>query len=226
MLTGTIVRRSELSPVDIRRMHALMVGHYDNVVHGKFLADLDEKDGCLLVRDRAGTLQGFSTFYVRQGAGHRILFSGDTIVDARSWGRIETLRTLGRLFGAQLAEPGDPLYWLLLSKGVRTYLLLPLLFRTFAPGGSPARDLSALLRHLAVERYGAAYDPATSVYRSSADRLKSHWARVSDGRLADPHVREFLARNPGHVRGDELVSLAPIAYDNLTPAGRRLVEGR
>jgi hypothetical protein len=35
-------------------------------------------------------------------------------------------------------------------------------------------------------------------------------------------VRFFLARNPGFVRGDELVCWTSIADDNLTPAGRRM----
>jgi hypothetical protein len=36
-------------------------------------------------------------------------------------------------------------------------------------------------------------------------------------------VRFFLERNPGHAAGDELVSLASLADDNLTPAARRMM---
>jgi hypothetical protein len=45
---------------------------------------------------------------------------------------------------------------------------------------------------------------------------------VPAGRAADPHVRFFLERNPGFVRGDELVCLTRIADDNLTRAGLRM----
>jgi hypothetical protein len=40
--------------------------------------------------------------------------------------------------------------------------------------------------------------------------------------LCDPHVAFFLNRNPGWRRGDELVCLTEIAFENLTPAGRRM----
>ena len=42
-------------------------------------------------------------------------------------------------------------------------------------------------------------------------------------RQLDPHVDYFLARNPGHERGDELVCLTEIRAENLTPAGLRMV---
>ncbi len=231
MLNGAIVPREELSVADIERMHTLMVGHYDGLERSKFLEDLAEKDGALLVRELDGTIQGFSTYRVHHEVGprgrHRMLFSGDTIVDARSWGQMVTLRTLGRLFAGLLAVSGDPLYWILLSKGIRTYLLLPLFFRQFCPGGGLAESSEelALMRSFAARRYGAEFDFDSNIVRPavSADRLKPEWARVSQARLADPHVRYFLARNPGHVVGEELVSIAPIRLENLTGAGRRLV---
>ena len=230
-LRGAIVARAELSACDLDAMYALMVRHYDGVERGKFLADLAEKDGALLLRGDDGSIRGFSSYRLLAGTaptgGYRALFSGDTIVDARAWGSMVTLRTLGTLFGRLLAVPGDPLYWLLLSKGIRTYLLLPLMFRRFCPGGGPSGGSieHSVLEHLARERFGAAFCAATSVVRPAApaDRLKPEWARVSPARLADPDVRFFMSRNPGHVVGDELVSIARIAHDNLTDAGQRLV---
>jgi len=45
---------------------------------------------------------------------------------------------------------------------------------------------------------------------------------LPEGRLTDPHVAFFLARNAGFVRGDELACLALIDDSNLTPAARRM----
>ena len=39
-----------------------------------------------------------------------------------------------------------------------------------------------------------------------------------------PHIAFFLATNPGHVRGDELVCLTELCDENLTRAGRRMIE--
>ena len=48
-----------------------------------------------------------------------------------------------------------------------------------------------------------------------------------EGRLADPHIAFFLEKNPGWIRGDELVCLTEPIEENLTPAGRRMWrEGR
>ena len=69
MLSGAVVPRVDLSAADIRRMHALMLRHYDGVVDRKFQEDLAEKDGVLLVRDPDGTIQGFSTYLVPHAAG-------------------------------------------------------------------------------------------------------------------------------------------------------------
>ena len=45
---------------------------------------------------------------------------------------------------------------------------------------------------------------------------------TENGPVPDPHIAFFLERNPGFVRGDELVCLTRIDEQNLTPAGRRM----
>jgi hypothetical protein len=232
-LRGSIVARSELAARDIVTMHALMTRHYDGLDARKFRGDLDEKDGAILIRDAGGEIHGFSTYRVLRGEGpagrYRVLFSGDTIVDARSWGSTVTLRTFGRLLESLLESAGPPFHWLLLSKGIRTYLLLPLLFERFYPGGGVAggEPERGVLEQVCAARYGAAYHRAESIVRpvGGADRLKPEWARIDPARLANAHVRFFLERNPGFVRGDELASIAAIRFANLTAAGRRLVGG-
>ena len=81
--------------------------------------------------------------------------------------------------------------------------------------------LQRLLDALGAERFGPAYD-AGVVRFPKPQVLRERLIGVPAGRCADPHVQFFLERNPGHRRGDELVSLASLAADNLTPAGRRM----
>jgi hypothetical protein len=40
--------------------------------------------------------------------------------------------------------------------------------------------------------------------------------------LRNPHIAFFVAQNPGHAQGDELVCLARIHHDNFSAAGRRM----
>ena len=54
-------------------------------------------------------------------------------------------------------------------------------------------------------------------------KLRGALKTVPDGRANDPHVAFFLAQNPGHAKGDELVCLTELSDENLTRAGRRMV---
>jgi hypothetical protein len=84
--------------------------------------------------------------------------------------------------------------------------------------------MQALMNHLASERFGPEYDPDTGIVRfsSGATPLREGVADITPDRLRDPHISFFVARNPGHVRGDELVCLARFHPDNFTAAARRL----
>jgi hypothetical protein len=60
---------------------------------------------------------------------------------------------------------------------------------------------------------------------AAPQRLRDALAVVPDGKRRDAHVEFFLARNPGHAAGDELVCLAALGDENFTAAGARMVRG-
>jgi hypothetical protein len=77
---------------------------------------------------------------------------------------------------------------------------------------------------LALRKFPAEYDAERGVVSfREATPMKADVTDVTDQRLKDSHVAFFHAVNPGHVHGDELVCLTEVAYDNLTPAGRRMI---
>jgi hypothetical protein len=123
-----------------------------------------------------------------------------------------------------------PLYWLLISSGYKSSRFLPLFYQEFYPRYDRPNppDIQALLDALALERFGSDYNPTTGVVRfaQGATPLRSGVADVNAERLRNPHVRFFVARNPGHVQGDELVCLTQIDPANFTPAGRRMARER
>jgi hypothetical protein len=43
--------------------------------------------------------------------------------------------------------------------------------------------------------------------------------------LSDPYARFFVAQNPGYVRGDAIVIISPLTFDNLVRAGWRSARG-
>ena len=228
------VEVATLDPRQREAMHALYARYYDAVSCERFFADLADKRYAVLLHDQAGDLQGFSTLveYEREFDGRVIgvLFSGDTVVDARHWGQqalaFAWLRLAGRL---KAKVPDRPLYWFLISKGHRTYRFLSAFAREYWPAcdrPTPPR-MRALMDALAQERFGDAFDVARGVihFGESRGHLRKPFAEVSESHRRLPEVAYFLARNPGYANGDELVCLCELAEEKLRPLARRVFCG-
>jgi hypothetical protein len=210
-------------------MYELMCAHYEGVSEPQFLADLQAKQWVILLFDR-GALCGFSTQVLfdhsRLGQPVKILFSGDTIIDRNHWGSLALPVAWGRLMlSLQAASSDTGLYWLLTSKGYKTYRFLPVFFREFYPcctRETPAFE-KALLTSVALAKFGKRFDPTNGILRAErgGQRLQEGIAEIDDKRLRDPHVAFFQKMNPGHRRGDELVCLTRFHPDNLTDYIRR-----
>jgi hypothetical protein len=233
-LNGRLVSTAELDARLRERMFDLFRRHFAGVDRCRFEADLAEKSWVLLLEEEGGSLAGFSTLLLErdrwEGEDITVVYSGDTIVDPGAWGTpalprtwIRSVRTLHALHGT------GPLWWLLITSGFRTYRFLPVFWRRFFPryDGAPDTPLRALAEQLAGRRFGDAYDPRSGIVRfPSPQVLREGLDGIPEGRRADPHVAFFARANPGHPRGDELVSVARLDDDNLTPAGHRMLYGR
>lgn len=228
---GSIVSTDSINAARVDRMFDLMMSHYDNVDRERFERDLRAKDGVLLITDEGGEVQGFSTYRMvdthADGERCRALFSGDTIVDQACWGQTSLFRSFAKLIGGFMEEAEDPLYWFLITKGIRTYLMLPLYFKEYYPRAgteTPARAHDLIVR-LSVELFGDFYLPDEGVIRVDppADRLKTELAEIPESKRSNEHVRFYLDANPGYVNGDELPSVARIDWDNFTAAALRFM---
>ena len=234
-LTARLVARDRLTSGERAAMFDLMAGHFEGVEQGVFQADLDQKDWAVLLEDDAARLRGFSTFVMHSATGPAgealaVVYSGDTIVDRTAWGTPTLprgwIRAVYDVHARQF--PGTRLIWLLITSGYRTYRFLPVFWREFYPrfNVSTPPEADALLRQLAADRFGDRFDPANGIVTLTHPQpLRGELRDVPPEKLADPHVAFFLDRNPGYVRGDELVCLADLAPNYLTPAGRRMVCG-
>ncbi|HJK91691.1 MAG TPA: hypothetical protein RMH85_31120 [Polyangiaceae bacterium LLY-WYZ-15_(1-7)] len=201
-------------------MWRLFRRYYTEVERPTFERDLDDKDVVIVLRDSGdGSIQGFSTLkvYARKVHGRRVvaIFSGDTIIDAPYWGQSALHWTFLRfLVQVKLRHPLTPVYWFLISKGYKTYLLLARNYPHHWPrhdAPTPAFE-QALLDALSADRFGEAYDREAGVLRfpESHGRLRGHVAPLSPELLAQPDVRFFAEKNPGHPHGDELCCLGRV----------------
>ena len=228
--TAQTLARSELGPGLRAEMFGLLAGHFEGVSRPQFESDLAEKNWVVLLR-REERLVGFSTLRiyrtVHAGEPLTVVSSGDTIVAPEAWGTPALARAWIAAVNRLRADyPPSRCYWLLLTSGFRTYRFLPVFWREFHPHFAVATPpaVRRLVDQLAHEQFAGQYDAASGLVRfARPQRLRGLLAGLPPGRTADPHVAFFLARNPGHAAGDELVCLTELSAANLTPAGRRMV---
>jgi hypothetical protein len=228
-LMAVVRARGEVGETEVSAMYTLFAQYYDAATPAAFRADLAEKSFVIELRE-GKTLRGFSTLVLVEfeygGVARRAIFSGDTIIDHRYWGEQTLAVAFCRFAGmVHATAPSTPLYWLLISKGYRTFRYLAVFARHYYPNplaSTPAEEQECL-DQLARERFGDAYAPERGVlhYQQSRGHLRQEWAGVRDGVSTRPDVKFFLERNPGYRLGDELVCIARLHPDNLKSFARR-----
>jgi hypothetical protein len=186
-LVGDILRQGDLGDAIVAELFQLYARYYAPTSLAVFSRDLASKSYSIVVRDPQGRIRGFSTvarFSMMSVAGEiDVLFSGDTVVERSFWGEqtlpFRWIEEAGRI---KAERQGVPLYWLLITKGHRTFRYLPGFAKDYFPGAAPSlRD---------------------------------------QARLGTPHVQAFLAQNPNHAQGEELVCLCELDAENLRPRAR------
>lgn len=227
-LTTRTRMRQDLAEADIRAMYGLYESYYDATSFEMFQADLAGKSHVIELQC-AGALCGFSTISVldaeSRGERSRAIFSGDTIIDQAFWGEQALVRAFCYFAGqVKLSAPGEPLYWLLISKGYRTYRYLSAFAHRYYP--NPATQtpepIRARMELLARAKFGEHFDAQRGLicFPQSRGHLKAQWAQVREQLQEHPAVRFFLARNPHYDEGQELVCLTEFADDNLRSFAR------
>jgi hypothetical protein len=170
------------------RAFALFQHAYEGADRARFEHDLAEKQLVILLRDRqTANLKGFSTVLLRDVRTRRgtgtLVFSGDTVIDRAYWGQKHLQVAFARLLvRLKLRSPHRPLYWFLISKGWRTYLLMANAFERAVPRYDVDDDseLRRLLDAQASARFGPQYDPERGVihYTTPHERVRAGLARV------------------------------------------------
>lgn len=232
-LVAETVRVTALRPETIEAMWDLFARYYADVERSTFDADLADKRDVILLYDAGDrSLQGFSTVvvYERELEGRRFvaIFSGDTVIEEAYWGQRALQFAFYRyLVRTKLRHPLRPVYWYLISKGYKTYLLLA----RNVPNHWPRHDRPTpafeqrVLDHLGADRFGADYDAERGVlaHPVCVGRLKGWVAPIDAELLRYPDIRFFAERNPGYTRGDELCCIGKVDLGLVTGSLSRLV---
>lgn len=217
-LHAVTVRIKKIKRHEIDRMYELFSQYYDNHTKETFEHDLFEKNHVILLRDKTnGSLQGFSTLLrvPLKKSGKKVIgvYSGDTVINKEYWGSpalgIEFLKYLWKL---KVKSPGTAVYWFLISKGYKTYLLMAKNFSTYYPrfDAETPSEYKTLMNDFYSNKFGENYQSETSliVYKGKACSLKEHVADITPELLKEPRIAFFQEQNPEWAHGNELACIA------------------
>ena len=211
--------------------YELLCQGFLGVTWDDFMRDFQEKDAVMILRKERseGEIIGWSTLMVltlalpdREVKG---IFSGDTVVlpEYRSGTGLGV--ELGRYFMQIYNEfPQHCVYYILISKGWRTYKILPFFFQEFSPRYDTPTSAceKAVMDAFGKKKYPHSYNPTTGVVTFSPQKLRPESVDAIPLKI-DAHTQFFLRANPGYLEGHELVCVARVAPDNFTNALKRLL---
>lgn len=217
-LQSSTQKVSSLTDHDKLALYDLFAKYYEGHSFTGFLKDLSEKSHIIILRcTRSGQIKGFSTLlrvdlkkFGERGTG---IFSGDTVIEKEYWGNKSLgVEFLKYLWLTKIKNPTQPVYWFLISKGYKTYLLMANNFACFYP--RPNYEIpvgvSRLMNAFYSTRFGDFFDSAAGIVRfnNEACRLKENVAEVSPQLMTQPLIAFFVNKNPSWAKGEELACIA------------------
>ena len=240
MLCAKIIPATAVDDGMRDRMWEIFLKYYTGITREAFDKDLSKKNHVIMVCDTGdNSIQGFSTIEIMKhtlnGRKFLAVFSGDTIVEKEYW-RQNALHMafLQYIVKLKLKNPFTPLYWFLISKGYKTYLLLSRnLLRYWPRYDTPTPEWeNSMLDYLVREKYPEVWIPEKGVlhFEECSGKLKSQNAPITNDLLEFPDIKFFAEKNPGHVDGDELCCIGLIDNKQILSStwkqGRRFLRSR
>jgi hypothetical protein len=205
-----------------KEMFLLLEQYYEKVEWNRFLSDLDNKDDViLLIEKQTEKIKGFSTLknmtINNNGRFHYGVFSGDTVIDRDYWGqRLLGKKFLQYLFKQKFKHPFKPFYWILVSKGYKTYLLMANNFQNHYPRyeKQTPSDVQQLIDSFAHNLFGEVYEPESGLiqFSQSLGQLRPGIADIPSQVQDNPRIDYFLERNPEWSKGTELMCIARMSW--------------
>lgn len=224
MLFGKVQSVKELSEAQAQDMFAIMQKYYENIIWDNFFCDLKSKCDVILLCDENDCMHGFTTLAVfSYDEKTQLLFSGDTIIEKEYWGNNDLSQVWVKNAFAHAEKFNGKTYWLLLTKGYKTYKFLHTFFNAFYPrvDTKTPQDIQEIIDKFAVEKYGSQYQNGVLV--AGKDYLRAEFAEIDETRLKNKNTSFFLEKNPNFARGNELVCITELSLQNLNKLGRKML---
>lgn len=228
-LYGEVIKTNNLEKHEIDEMFKLMEEFYDNMLYSNFIKDLQNKDYCILLRNDNKSIKGFSTQKIMKipfsDSVINGVFSGDTIIHKDYWGNFELHRLFADFF-FKYGEKYEDFYWFLISKGYKTYKMIPTFFKEAYPNykEETPKEIKEIINAFGNFAYPNEFDKEDGVikYKDIKDKLKEGVADIDEKKIRDKHISYFVKINPGYINGNDLVCITKLKRDNLKGTAKRL----
>jgi len=198
--------------------------YYHNVLWENFIGDLQKKLDVILLCNESGEVHGFTTLAIfSHDENTQLLFSGDTVVKKEYWGAHDLSQAWIKNALTHAEQFSGKTYWLLITKGYKTYKYLHTFFNEFYPRADTQTPpgLQEIMDIFGVAQFGERYK--NGVFAEGRDFLKEEFDDMDGSKLRDKNTAFFLEKNPGYKKGDELVCLCELSVDNINKLGRRVL---
>lgn len=216
---------TEISVQDLKRMYSIYQKYYANTSYEIFETDFLKKTGVFLIREPQNRqIVGFSTILERDflvdGKAQHAFFSGDTIIEQEYWGSRALQRAMYRyIITYKIRHPFSPVYWILISKGFKTYLLLANNYYSYYPHyGNKNERLEGYVTSYCEQYFSEYYDPQTGLINFGNDYqpLKGDVAPITkEMRLKNQKIEFFENKNPTWEDGTELPCIGEITWFDM-----------
>lgn len=203
-------------------MEQLHRKYYDNLKSKAYRDDTYSKD-YVIILEKDNVLVGYTLFSLYEEIFNDnswiVYYSGNTITDINSRNSF----VLASVFFEVVKEmhkmwPQYKKCWFLLSKGFRTYKLLPQFFNRYFPADTKQdKEIGLLLYQLAQSRFGKKFNKENGIIEMNGaadfinDALREEHVKYNENKEVD----FFCRKNPGFIMGDELVCGCSLSVDNI-----------
>lgn len=213
----------KIKQTDLSAMFALFQVYYKDISFEKFYKDLKEKTTVIILREaKSKNIKGFSTISVtlekdQFGKSFTSVYSGDTVLDKDYWGTSALgVSFLKYLWIQKTKAPFRPLYWFLISKGYKTYLLMANNFKTHFPRYETKTPdhMKYIMDKFYSKKFNDQFEPEKSTIRLKevSSSLKENVAEISKKDLTVPRIHFFATKNPDWKKGVELACIAEMTF--------------
>lgn len=216
---------ADFSSHDIEVMYSIYEKYYENTQFKIFSSDFAKKSGAFLIRHpKTNEIVGFSTVMDCEisvnGKIHHAFFSGDTVIEKEFWGNRALQRAMYRyLIQKKLKHPTEAVYWMLISKGFKTYLLLANNYFSYFPHyNNKNQHLAPIVDAYCRQYFDKYYDADKGILNFGNDYqpLKGDVAPITQDMLnRNAKIRFFEQCNPDWAYGTELPCIGEITWRDI-----------